>query len=116
MDIDELMAERDGLTLTHIAKLYAVDFERDLIERATIPKQIWNDAKGMIGETATLDSLREYINKRLIEEKKELASPASSSGKKGKGLSRILTKATAKANPRAKSRATEKDTVYVSNR
>ena len=61
MDIDELMAERDGLTLTRIAKLYTVDCKRDVIGRATIPKQIWSDPKGMIGETATLESLREHI-------------------------------------------------------
>ena len=112
MNIHELMAERDGLTSTHIAKLYTVDFKRDVLGGKNIlDTDTWSDVKKSVSNPATLESIRQYINKRIIEEKRQPASPASSSGKKGKGLTRVITKD--KAKPKAKSRATKKKIVYL---
>ena len=112
MNIHELMAERDGLTSVHIAKLFTVDFKRDVLGGKNIlDNDTWRDVKRHISDPATLESIRQYINKRIIEEKRQTASPASSSGKKCKGLTRVITKD--KAKPKAKSRATKKEIVNV---
>ena len=63
-----------------------------------MPAQIWKDAKEMIGPS-TQQSLQEYINKRIVEEKRQPASPASSRGKKGKG---VVGGVRAKAKPKLK--------------
>ena len=50
-------------------------------------------------DSDTLKELLEYINKRIVEEKRQPASPASSSGKKGKG---VVGGGRAKAKPKLK--------------
>jgi hypothetical protein len=82
MNIHELMAERDGLTSTHIAKLYTIDFKRDVFGGKNIlDTDTWKDVKDMVSDPATLESIRQYINKRIYRRKRQPASPASSSGK-----------------------------------
>ena len=100
LDIAGLMADRDGLTATHVAKLYTTDFKNNVIGRNRIPDPIWKQAKSMVVKADAVAKIKEYINKRITEEKEQPASPASSSGKKGKGLTRIITKAKAKSKAR----------------
>ena len=49
-----------------------------------------------VSNPTTLESKSQYINARIVEEKKQPATPASSSGKKGKGFARPRPKGKAR--------------------
>ena len=93
------MATRDGLTGAHIAFMYTTKFKEDVLGKTRIPTPIWKDAKEIVDNPSTRQSLLEYINKRIVEEKRQPASPASSRGKKGKG---VVGGVRAKAKPKLK--------------
>ena len=49
-----------------------------------------------ITNPATVQSIIQYINSRIVEEKKQPATPSSSSSKKGKGFTRPKAKGKAR--------------------
>ena len=112
MNASELIGALNDLNIRNIGYLFDEKFEKEVIGKKThINSATYTSVKELVESQETIDVAKAYSNNKLREMKAQPASPASSSGKKGKGLTRIITKA--KAKPKAKSRAANKEIVYV---
>ena len=100
LNIEGLMAERDGLTRTHLATLYTTNFKRDVLGgKKLLDDDTWNNVKEAVVSPATLESMKQYINSLIIEEKKQPATPTSSSSRNGKRFARPRPKGKARLKP-----------------